>query len=141
MVLLSVTLNFVQTYRSHRVAERLRDGQVLIGFLQPLTDPQGIERLSQRGVVAFAMESIPRITRAQPMDALSSQANVAGYAATLIATRESGRFFGQLFRKVAISRFSRNLDHLGHSPFVAVAMPDPDRPREIFSETTTPRKP
>jgi len=51
--------------------ERLRDGQVLIGFLQPLTDKDGIEKLASRGVTAFAMESIPRITRAQPMDALS----------------------------------------------------------------------
>src|SRR5918998_2085103 len=48
---------------------RLRDGQALIGFLQPLTDPDGVERLSAAGVTAFAMESIPRITRAQPMDA------------------------------------------------------------------------
>ena len=52
----------------------LARGRVLIGFLQPLTDPEGIERLAARGVVAFAMESIPRITRAQSMDALSSQA-------------------------------------------------------------------
>jgi NAD(P) transhydrogenase subunit alpha len=47
-------------------------GTVLIGFLAPLTDAEGIERLRQRGVVAFAMESVPRITRAQSMDALSS---------------------------------------------------------------------
>src|SRR6266536_5457695 len=53
---------------------KLRDGQILIGFLQPLTDQERIERLASRGVTAFAMESIPRITRAQPMDALSSQA-------------------------------------------------------------------
>src|SRR4051812_27804007 len=52
---------------------RLREGVVLIAFLQPLTDAEGIRRLAERGVVAFAMESIPRITRAQPMDALSSQ--------------------------------------------------------------------
>src|SRR5262249_17755221 len=50
---------------------KLHDGQVLIAFLQPLSDPAGIERLAARGVVAFAMESIPRITRAQAMDALS----------------------------------------------------------------------
>ena len=55
---------------------KLRNGQVLIGFLQPLTDQEGIERSSAAGVTAFAMESIPRITRAQPMDALSSQATV-----------------------------------------------------------------
>ena len=60
-------------------------GQVLIGFLSPLTDAEGIERLAARGVLAFAMESMPRITRAQSMDALSSQATVAGYKAVLIA--------------------------------------------------------
>jgi NAD(P) transhydrogenase subunit alpha len=77
-------------------AGRLRDGQVLIGFLQPLTDPEGIERLAQRGVIAFAMESIPRITRAQPMDALSSQATVSGYKATLLAAERLPKFFPML---------------------------------------------
>jgi proton-translocating NAD(P)+ transhydrogenase subunit alpha len=75
---------------------RLREGQVLIGFLQPLTDREGIERLSARGVTAFAMESIPRITRAQPMDALSSQATVAGYKATLLAAERLPKFFPML---------------------------------------------
>src|SRR5690349_12734751 len=77
-------------------AGRLRDGQVLIGFLQPLTDAEGIERLAARGVVAFAMESIPRITRAQPMDALSSQATVGGYKAALLAAKYLPRFFPML---------------------------------------------
>jgi NAD(P) transhydrogenase subunit alpha len=77
-------------------AARLREGQVLIGFLQPLTDKEGIERLSERGVTAFAMESIPRITRAQPMDALSSQATVAGYKATLLAADRLPKFFPML---------------------------------------------
>ena len=75
---------------------RLRDGQVLVGFLQPLTDAEGIERLAARGVVAFAMESIPRITRAQPMDALSSQATVSGYKATLLAAEQLPKFFPML---------------------------------------------
>jgi NAD(P) transhydrogenase subunit alpha len=77
-------------------AARLRDGQVLIGFLQPLTDHEGIERLARRGVVAFAMESIPRITRAQAMDALSSQATVSGYKATLLAAERLPKFFPML---------------------------------------------
>ena len=77
-------------------ASRLRDGQVLIGFLQPLTDREGIDRLAKRGVVAFAMESIPRITRAQPMDALSSQATVSGYKATLLAADRLPKFFPML---------------------------------------------
>ncbi|MDP9283923.1 MAG: Re/Si-specific NAD(P)(+) transhydrogenase subunit alpha [Actinomycetota bacterium] len=75
---------------------RLRDGQVLIAFLQPLTDAAGIERLTAAGVVAFALESIPRITRAQPMDALSSQATVGGYKAALIAADRLPRFFPML---------------------------------------------
>jgi NAD(P) transhydrogenase subunit alpha len=75
---------------------RLKDGAVLIAFLQPLTDPAGIERLVTRGVTAFAMESIPRITRAQPMDALSSQATVAGYKAVLLAAERLPRFFPML---------------------------------------------
>jgi NAD(P) transhydrogenase subunit alpha len=75
---------------------RLREGQVLIGFLQPLTDPDGLRRLAEGGVVAFAMESIPRITRAQPMDALSSQATVSGYKATLLAAERLPRFFPML---------------------------------------------
>ena len=77
-------------------SQRLRSGQVLIGFLEPLTDTAGIERLAERGVHAFAMESIPRITRAQPMDALSSQATVSGYKAVLIAADRLPRFFPML---------------------------------------------
>jgi proton-translocating NAD(P)+ transhydrogenase subunit alpha len=74
----------------------LREGAVLIGFLQPLTDSEGIERLRARGVIGFAMESIPRITRAQSMDALSSQAGVGGYKAALIAADTLPRFFPML---------------------------------------------
>ncbi len=66
---------------------------LLIGFLAPLTDPGGIERLASRGVVAFAMESIPRITRAQSMDALSSQSTVAGYKAAVLAADRLPKLF------------------------------------------------
>ena len=72
---------------------RLRSGQVLVGHLAPLTSGETNKALADAGVTAFAMEAIPRITRAQAMDALSSQANVAGYAAALLAAREAGRFF------------------------------------------------
>ena len=75
---------------------RLHDGQVLIAFLAPLTEPAGIERLAAAGVHAFALESVPRITRAQPIDALSSQATVAGYKAALIAADRMPRFFPML---------------------------------------------
>jgi proton-translocating NAD(P)+ transhydrogenase subunit alpha len=76
--------------------DALPDGSVLVAFLQPLTDPDGIERLGARGVIAFAMESIPRITRAQPMDALSSQATVSGYKAVVLAAERLPRFFPML---------------------------------------------
>ncbi|MGH3049493.1 MAG: NAD(P)(+) transhydrogenase (Re/Si-specific) subunit alpha, partial [Gaiellaceae bacterium] len=77
-------------------AAKLSDGQTLIAFLDPLADREGVEALAERGVTAFAMESIPRITRAQPMDALSSQATVAGYKAVLLAADHLPRFFPML---------------------------------------------
>ncbi len=73
--------------------DALAPGTILIGFLAPLTDPDGIRRLQERGVVAFAMESIPRITRAQSMDALSSQSTVAGYKAAVLAADRLPRLF------------------------------------------------
>jgi H+-translocating NAD(P) transhydrogenase subunit alpha len=75
---------------------RLKSGSVFVGFLQPLTNPEIAEALDKAGVTAFAMESIPRISRAQSMDALSSQANVGGYKAVLIAADEFGRYFPML---------------------------------------------
>ena len=74
----------------------LASGTVLVGFLNPLADADGVARLRDRGVVAFAMESIPRITRAQPMDALSSQATVSGYKAVLLAADRVPKLFPML---------------------------------------------
>jgi NAD(P) transhydrogenase subunit alpha len=76
--------------------EKLAAGQLLVAFLQPLTDPERIARLSERGVLGFAMESIPRTTRAQAMDALSSQATVSGYKAVLIGADRLPRFLPML---------------------------------------------
>jgi NAD(P) transhydrogenase subunit alpha len=75
---------------------KLRSGATLIGFLAPLTNQDGIGALRAAGVTGFAMESIPRISRAQSMDALSSQANVGGYKAVLLAAEQSTRFFPML---------------------------------------------
>jgi len=72
---------------------RVGSDKILIGFLAPLTSTDTTKALASGGVTSFAVEAIPRITRAQAMDALSSQANVAGYAAALLAAREAGRFF------------------------------------------------
>jgi NAD(P) transhydrogenase subunit alpha len=75
---------------------RLRSESVLIAFLQPLTNGEGIRAIAQTGATSFALEAVPRISRAQSMDALSSQANIAGYKAVLIAASEIGRYFPML---------------------------------------------
>ena len=75
---------------------RLRSDSVLIGFLQPLTAGESIRAIAETGATSFAMEAIPRISRAQSMDALSSQANIAGYRAPLIGAQELGRFYPML---------------------------------------------
>ncbi len=78
---------------THDEIGKVGRGKVLIAHLAPLTSAETNKALASAGVTSFAMEAVPRITRAQAMDALSSQANVAGYAATLLAAREAGRFF------------------------------------------------
>jgi NAD(P) transhydrogenase subunit alpha len=77
-------------------AGRLHSDGVLIGFLQPLTNGEGIRAIAHSGVTSFAMEAVPRISRAQSMDALSSQANIAGYRSVLIGAMELDRFFPML---------------------------------------------
>ncbi|MCW3025734.1 MAG: Re/Si-specific transhydrogenase subunit alpha [Solirubrobacterales bacterium] len=74
----------------------LGSGSILIGFLAPLTSPQTTRALIDAKATAFAMEAIPRISRAQSMDALSSQSNVAGYRAALLGAEEIGRFYPML---------------------------------------------
>jgi H+-translocating NAD(P) transhydrogenase subunit alpha len=73
---------------------RLRKGQTVIGFLAPLIDPAIAKDLAAKGVIAISLDAIPRtLSRAQSMDALSSQANVGGYKAVLIAANAFGRYF------------------------------------------------
>ncbi|HYU14912.1 MAG TPA: Re/Si-specific NAD(P)(+) transhydrogenase subunit alpha [Candidatus Acidoferrum sp.] len=71
----------------------LRQGQVVIGLADPLGAPERVRELAQRGVTAFGLELMPRITRAQSMDVLSSMASIAGYKAVLIAAMELPRMF------------------------------------------------
>jgi proton-translocating NAD(P)+ transhydrogenase subunit alpha len=75
---------------------RLREGTTLVALLQPLVDRDTVRALAERGVTAFSMDSIPRVTRAQPMDALSSQSTVAGYKAVVLAAEHLGKFFPML---------------------------------------------
>ena len=76
---------------------RLKSGQTLISFLWPAQNSELLQLLTDRGVTAIAMDSIPRISRAQKMDALSSMANIGGYRAVVEAAQHFGRFFtGQI---------------------------------------------
>jgi NAD(P) transhydrogenase subunit alpha len=76
--------------------DQLGDSSILIGFLAPLTAADTTRALAASGATAFAMEAIPRISRAQSMDALSSQSNVAGYRAALLGAQLMGRFYPML---------------------------------------------
>lgn len=78
------------------VVAALKPSTVVVGFLNPLADPAYVKELAQSGVTALAMEMIPRITRAQSMDALSSQSNIAGYKAVLLAAAALPKFFPML---------------------------------------------
>jgi NAD(P) transhydrogenase subunit alpha len=75
---------------------KLRSGSILLGLLEPLDKPQRAKALATAGVTSLAFETLPRTTRAQPMDVLSSQATAAGYQAVLIAAVEHGKFFPML---------------------------------------------
>ncbi len=81
---------------SDEVLAGLRPGSVVVGFLNPLGDSAYVERLANANVTALAMEMIPRITRAQSMDALSSQSNIAGYKSVLLAAVTLPKFFPML---------------------------------------------
>ena len=74
----------------------LRTGQGLVAFLQPLVNADLVRRIADQGSTAFSMDTIPRITRAQSMDALSSQATVAGYKAVILAAEYATKFFPML---------------------------------------------
>jgi NAD(P) transhydrogenase subunit alpha len=85
----------VQKPTSEEIAQ-IPDGAIVIGYLDPLTDDATAQALTAKKISAFAMESIPRTTRAQSMDSLSSQATVSGYKAVLMAAEESPKFFPML---------------------------------------------
>jgi len=82
---------------SYEQFDLLKPGQTLISFMQPALNPELLQALSEKGVTALAMDAVPRISRAQKMDALSSMANIAGYRAVVEAAQHFGRFFtGQI---------------------------------------------
>ena len=77
-------------------AELMREGAVLIGFLFPLADPDGVKKMVGRKVTSFSLDQLPRISRAQSMDVLSSMSTVTGYKAVLVAGAAVGKFFPML---------------------------------------------
>ncbi|HMD63325.1 MAG TPA: Re/Si-specific NAD(P)(+) transhydrogenase subunit alpha [Stellaceae bacterium] len=87
----------------------LKRGAVLIGLLQPAQNPADIEAYAGAGIAAFAMELVPRITRAQAMDVLSSQANLAGYKAVVDAAAEFGRAFPMMMTAAGTIKAARLL--------------------------------
>ncbi len=89
--------------------DALKEGAVVVSFLQPHKSPERVAKLRDRKITSFAMELIPRISRAQSMDALSSQAAVAGYKAALMAADRSGRFFPMLTTAAGTIRPSKVL--------------------------------
>ena len=95
-VLLRVRLSPPSTSAGQQDLALTRSGQTLIAFLDPLNEPSLSEALASRGVTAFSMELMPRITRAQSMDALSSMATIAGYKAVLLAANTLPRMFPML---------------------------------------------
>jgi H+-translocating NAD(P) transhydrogenase subunit alpha len=87
----------------------LKRGAVLIGLLQPLQNPADVETYARAGITAFAMELVPRITRAQAMDVLSSQANLAGYKAAIDAAEEFNRAFPMMMTAAGTIKAARVL--------------------------------
>ena len=87
----------------------LREGSVVIGYMQPHADPVRVKAMRDRKITAFAMELLPRTTRAQAMDVLSSQAGMAGYKAVLIAAELTGKFFPMLTTAAGTIRPSKVL--------------------------------
>ena len=96
-VILKVRMpQFNPNLNQHEV-DSLKPGSTLISFIQPAQNKPVVEQLKEKNITSFAMDQIPRTTRAQTFDALSSMANIAGYKAVVLAAQNFGRFFtGQM---------------------------------------------
>jgi len=102
-------INLMVNPPSDEQIAQLKEGSVLIGYLNPHTDLERFNKLAQKNISAFSMELIPRISRAQAMDALSSQASIAGYKAVLLASNILGKFFPMLTTAAGTIRPSKAL--------------------------------
>lgn len=90
---IATTADVLLTINSTNLPDTVKNGAVLMGVYQPLFETQKMQELAVRGYTVFSMDTIPRTTRAQAMDVLSSQANIAGYKAVLLAAMEYCRYF------------------------------------------------
>jgi NAD(P) transhydrogenase subunit alpha len=108
-ILLKVQRPLIGDEAGNDELRQLKRGAVLVGLLQPLRHPADIEAYADAGITAFAVELLPRITRAQAMDALSSQANLAGYKAVLEAADEFGRAFPMMMTAAGTIKAARVL--------------------------------
>lgn len=93
-IVLKVRAPEVNVAQGYDEIELFRSGQTLIGFLWPAQHPETLARLAGAGITALAIDSVPRISRAQKLDALSSMSNIAGYRAVVEAAQHYGRFLG-----------------------------------------------
>lgn len=102
-------INLMVNPPSDEQVDQLKEGSVLIGYLNPHSDLERFNKLAAKNISAFSMELIPRISRAQAMDALSSQASIAGYKAVLLASNILGKFFPMLTTAAGTIRPSKVL--------------------------------
>src|SRR2546422_139392 len=109
-----------------------REGAALVALFQPSAERETVSQLAARRVTAFSLALLPRITRAQPMDVLSSQATVAGYKAVLLAAAATGRFFPMLVTAAGTLSPARVLV-LGAGVAGPPALPPPPRPGAVGS--------
>src|SRR5688500_60266 len=108
-VILKIQRPLADTPADRSELDMLKPGSALVGLLQPSGDPQLFAQLAERNITAFSMELVPRTTRAQMMDALSSQSTVAGYKAVLIAANALQKFFPMLMTAAGTVRPARVL--------------------------------
>src|SRR2546423_5268955 len=120
----------------------LKKGAVLISFLQPATQADTVRSLASHGITAFSLELLPRISRAQSMDALSSQASAAGYKAVLMAADRIGKLFPMMMTAAGTVAPTRVLV-MGAGVAGVHALAFPSRPRPVRSAPPPrpPRKP
>ena len=92
-VTIAGTADLILSIHPNNITSGVKPGTILLGIYQPLFNPEQMQQWAEKGYIVFSMDTIPRTTRAQSMDVLSSQANIAGYKAVLLAAMQYSRYF------------------------------------------------